>query len=101
MRYVVIARDGTDADAKARRARVRPTHLEQIAPRVERGEILVAGAMLDEADEMVGSVLVVDFATRDDLDAWLTSDPYFTGEVWKEIEVQPFRVAVGAWTPER
>jgi uncharacterized protein len=99
MRYVVIARDGTDDDAKARRLRVRPEHLRQIEPRVERGEILVGGAILDEAGDMVGSVLLVDFETRDDLDDWLRTDPYVTGGVWVDIEVQPYRPAVGAWMP--
>lgn len=99
MRHVVIARDGRDDGAKARRARVRPEHLRQIEPRVDRGEILVGGAILDEAGDMVGSVLLVDFETRDELDAWLRTDPYVTGGVWQEIEVQPYRPAVGAWMP--
>jgi hypothetical protein len=46
---------------------------------------------------MVGSVLVADFPTREELDAWLTRDPYVTDGVWKEVEVQPYRAAVGAW----
>jgi uncharacterized protein len=62
-----------------------------------RYEALLGGAILDEADEMVGSVLVVEFETREELDAWLTTDPYVTGGVWQEIEVQPYRPAVGAW----
>lgn len=79
MKHVVIARDGTDDDAKARRAAARLEHLRRIAPRVERGEILIGGAILDEAGDMVGSVLLVDFETRDELDAWLEADPYVTG----------------------
>lgn len=100
MRHVVIARDATDEDAKARRLRVRPEHLRQIEPRVERGEILIGGAILDEAGDMVGSVLLVDFPTPGALDDWLETDPYVTGGVWKDIEVQPYRAAVGAWMPE-
>jgi uncharacterized protein YciI len=100
MRHVVIARDGTDDEAKARRAAVRPKHLRQIAPRVERGQILIGGAILNEAGEMVGSVLLVDFESRDELDAWLETDPYVTGGVWKDIEVRLYRPAVGAWMPE-
>lgn len=99
MRHVVIARDGTDDGAKARRAAVRPEHLRQITPRVERGEILVGGAILDEAGDMVGSVLVVNFQTRDELDGWLTTDPYITKGVWQDIEVRPYRPTVGAWMP--
>jgi uncharacterized protein len=100
MRYVVIARDGTDAEAKDRRAKARPAHLEGIAPYVERGKVLVGGAILDELGDMVGSVLLVDFANRSELDAWLEADPYVTQGVWQEIEVQDFRPAVGVWLPE-
>jgi hypothetical protein len=99
MRYVVIAHDGTDAGAKERRASARPAHLEGIAAFVARGEVLVGGALLDEAGDMVGSVLIVDFATRAALDAWMENDPYVTQGVWQEIEIHDYRPAVGAWVP--
>ncbi|MET9318179.1 hypothetical protein ABZX12_40695 [Kribbella sp. NPDC003505] len=41
---------------------------------------------------MIGSLLVLDFPTRADLDAWLAIEPYKTGEVWRRTEVQPCRV---------
>jgi uncharacterized protein YciI len=99
MRYAVIAHDGTDPGAKARRLAVRPAHLERVAPFVERGRVLIGGAILDEAGDMVGSVLLTDFASRDEVEAWVAEDPYVTGGVWKEIEVLDFRPAVGAWLP--
>jgi hypothetical protein len=100
MRYAVIARDGTDAEAKARRLAVRPAHLERVAPFVERGRVLIGGAILDDAGDMVGSVLLTDFASREEVEAWVAEDPYVTGGVWKEIEVLDFRPAVGAWLSE-
>lgn len=99
MQYLVIARDGTDEDAVERRLQVRPSHLEQIAPLVGSGNALVGGAMLSDSGDMIGSMLLMDFPDRAALDAWLEADPYVTGGVWKEIEVKPFRVAVGAWQP--
>src|SRR5690348_1772400 len=92
--WVVTAHDGGDAEALKRRMAARPKHLEQIAPRVERGEIIIGGALLNEAGEMVGSVSVVEFATQAELDQWLATDPYVTEGVWQRIEVRPFRVAV-------
>jgi uncharacterized protein len=99
MQFLVVARDGTDDEAVERRKRVRPTHLEAIAPLVEDGHVLVGGAILNADDEMVGSMLLVEFPDRAAVDAWLEADPYVTGGVWMEIEVQPFRTAVGAWKP--
>lgn len=100
MQRIVIARDGDDPGAKARRAAVRPTHLERIAPLVEAGNILLGGAILDAAGDMVGSVLLTDFETQEAFDAWIDNDPYMTGGVWKDVEVRPYRPAVGAWMPE-
>ena len=99
MQFVVIARDGTDEDAIARRQGVRPHHLDGIQPLVDAGNILAGGAMLDDDGTMRGSVLLVDFPSRAELDAWLKHDPYVTDGVWEQVDVVPFRVAVGAWMP--
>jgi uncharacterized protein YciI len=99
VQFLVIARDGDDADAPARRARVRPAHLEFIQAFVDRGQVLIGGAMLDGSGTMIGSTLLAEFETRDELDEWLRSDPYVTQQVWRSIEVHPFRTAVGAWMP--
>src|SRR4029453_12244798 len=100
MRYAVIARDGTDPEAKARRQAVRPSHLERVAPFVERGRVLIGGAILDAAGGMGGSVLLTDFASREGGGGGGGGGPYVTGGVWKEIEVLDFRPAVGAWLPQ-
>jgi uncharacterized protein YciI len=99
MQFLVIARDGTDEGALERRQQTRPTHLAGIAPLVESGNVLVGGAILSEAGDMVGSMLLVELPAREDVDAWLARDPYVTDGVWKEVEVHPFRSAVGAWQP--
>ena len=100
MQFLVVARDGSDEDAIERRQRTRPTHLASIAPLVEGGNILVGGAIPNEAGDMVGSMLLVEFPDRSGVDAWLEADPYVTDGVWREVEVTPFRTAVGAWQPE-
>jgi uncharacterized protein YciI len=97
MQFLVIARDGRDEDALERRMRTRPAHLEGIEPLVASGNVLVGAAILSGSGDMVGSMLLVEFPDRADVDAWLARDPYVTDEVWHEIEVHPFRTAVGAW----
>lgn len=99
MQFVVIARDGADPEAADRRSAVRLAHLDAIRPFVDRGNIGVGGAILDASNAMVGSVLIVDFASREALDEWLSADPYVTSGVWREVEVHPFRAAVGTWLP--
>jgi uncharacterized protein YciI len=99
MQFLVVAKDGTDGGALERRKQTRPTHLASIAPLVDGGNVLVGGAILNDTGDMIGSMLLVDFADRAGLDAWLTADPYVTEGVWREVEVTPFRSAVGAWQP--
>jgi hypothetical protein len=42
---------------------------------------------------MIGTAAVAQFKTREELDHWLATDPYVLGDVWREIEVHPYRVA--------
>jgi uncharacterized protein YciI len=97
MQFLVIAKDGTDDEAPARRRAARPSHLASIQPLVDAGNVLVGGAILSADGEMIGSMLLVDFPDRAGVDEWIGGDPYVTGDVWREIEVTPFRTAVGAW----
>ena len=94
MQFLVLAYDGTDKDAKARRAAVRPAHFAGIKPMVERGELRAAGAILDEAGEMIGSVVLAEFPGRVELEAWLSHEPYVSEGVWQKIEIKPFRLAL-------
>lgn len=100
MQYVVIAWDGTDPEASSRRLAVRPDHLDSIRPLVDAGNVLVGGAILVGDEAMIGSVLIVDFETREELDSWLALDPYTTGGVWRSVDVRPYRAAVGSWMPD-
>jgi hypothetical protein len=94
MQFVVTAFDGTDDGALQRRLAARAAHLKLAEGLTRDGRILLGGAILDDAGRMIGSTLIVDFPSRDALDAWLKTDPYTTGGVWKTVDVRPFRVAV-------
>lgn len=97
MQFLVVAKDGTDEGALERRRRTRPSHLESIRPLVDAGNVLVGGALLSEEGGMIGSMLLVEFPDRKDVEAWLAGDPYVTDGVWRDIDVHAFRTAVGAW----
>lgn len=92
MEYLVIARDGTDPQAQARRLAAREAHLDGVKTMIAEGTFIEGGAILDGEGNMIGSTLYVAFDDRADLDHWLETDPYVTGDVWQEIEVQPIRL---------
>lgn len=93
MQWLIIARDGRDTDAPKRRQAARPAHLENAAKLQARGHLLIGGALTDDEGGMIGTAAVAQFETRDELDHWLSTDPYVTGDVWRDIEVHPYRVA--------
>lgn len=92
MLFLVIARDGKDDKALDRRMAAREAHLKGCEPYLERGEHLLGAALLDDNGKMIGSMMFVNFPSRNELDTWLKTEPYVTGGVWKDIEVIPARV---------
>lgn len=93
MQFLLIAYDGTDAGALDRRMKVRENHLSNVTTLKKRGEFLFGGAILDDGGKMIGSMIVYEFSDRQSLDAMLKDEPYITGDVWKKVDIQPFRHA--------
>ena len=91
--YLIIAQDGQDEGALDRRKNVRPNHLAGAKKLKENGNFVMGGAMLDDNNNMRGSIMIVQFESQDDFQKWYDNEPYITGGVWKAIEVRPFRVA--------
>jgi len=95
MQFLVTAYDGTDADAPARRLAARGAHFEGIRSMVDRGEIMSGGAFLSETDNLpIGSIILVEFPSRAELDAWLEREPFVTQKVWQKVDVRPIYLAV-------
>lgn len=93
LQYVIIAEDGHDAEAPERRKQVRPIHLEGARKLKANNQFVLGGAILDDAGNMKGSVMIVQFETEAEFRDWYSQEPYITQGVWKVIEVKPFRVA--------
>ena len=90
MQFIVTAHDGKGMLDK--RMAVRPRHLEGMK---ELGaHVICAGGLIDDAGSMKGSVLVLDFADRADLDAYLASEPYVVEHVWEKIEVETMNIVI-------
>ena len=93
MQFVVIGYDGTDTDAPGLRQKVREDHLAQMRKFKADGNYIFDGALLNEQGGMIGSIIVVDFPARKDVDVWLSTEPYVIGKVWERYEVRPFQKA--------
>ncbi|MGC9323360.1 MAG: YciI family protein [Desulfomonilia bacterium] len=93
MQFLIIAYDGTDEHAQQRRLAHREQHLSQIETLKEEGKALFGAAQLNEQSEMIGSVLVMEFGTQEELKEYLEKEPYVTGGVWEKIDVKPCAIA--------
>ena len=92
MQFIVTGLDGKDTDALNRRMAVREKHIQLGDQLRAEGKVLFGVALLNDANNMVGSVYIVDFANRAELDQWLKVEPYVTGNVWQDIKVEPCQV---------
>jgi uncharacterized protein len=92
MQFMLLGYDGKDDDALSRRLAVRDHHLAAGDQLVAEGTMLFAAAILDTDGTMIGSMLVLEFPSRAELDEWLKTEPYVTGDVWREIDIHPVKV---------
>ncbi len=93
MLFALHAYDYTDEEALERRLKVRSAHFDKARELKEAGHFVLGGALLSPTDQMIGSLMVLDFATESDLQDWLRTDPYVVGRVWEKIDIKPFRKA--------
>ena len=88
--FIVRAYDGEGKLPK--RMEVRPRHFENMERM--KDHVVCAGGMLDEEGKMVGSLLVMEFETREQLDEYLANEPYVVEHVWERIEVERMNVVI-------
>jgi uncharacterized protein YciI len=94
MLYMLICKDRAEGGF-ALRMETRPDHLaylESLGPKLR-----VGGALLSEdAKEPRGSVIIVDVGSLDEAKAIAAADPYAKAGVFADVEIHPFRQAMGA-----
>lgn len=83
-------------DAADLRQRLRPAHKAYLAQVADR--IAFAGPLThDDGATMIGSLLVVDFDSRDAARAWLAAEPFSQAGLYPASEIHAF---VNLW-PQR
>ena len=90
MQFIIKAYDGEGKLDK--RMEVRPRHLEGM--KILGNKVIAAGGLLDEEGRMKGSMLVVDFNDRAEVDEYLANEPYVLEGVWEKIEVERFNLVI-------
>ena len=88
MQFVITAYDGTGMLDK--RMEVRPLHLEGMERL--KSHLIAAGGLLDVEGKLKGSVLIMEFQSREEVEAYLASEIYVTEHVWEKITVERMNV---------
>lgn len=89
VQFLVLGFDGDDEGASERRQAARPHHIALGDEMLADGSLWYGAALTGGHGEMIGSMYIVDFPSRDDLDSWLEREPYVTGGVWQRVEIHP------------
>ena len=90
--------EGYDADGVlAKRLEARPQHLARLTALRDAGRLLLAGPcpMIDAEDPgpagFSGSIVIAEFESLTEAQAWAAADPYVAAGVYARVEVRPFR----------
>ena len=87
MQFLIIGKDGIDSEAKACRLDARPAHIALGEELRLSGNMWYGAALWNDQNEMIGSMLLMDFPSEKELHDWLDREPYVTKKVWKSIEI--------------
>lgn len=88
--FVVIGHDVPDS--KDKRQQARPEHVARLKALQQQGQLILAGPcpVSHDAQEMSGSVIIVDFVSQEALEDWLKDEPYLHAGVYSHVDIKPF-----------
>lgn len=95
MLYVILAEDGPNSSAN--RAAARARHYERMTAMQDAGRLVISGPCpaIDSPDPgpagFSGSIIIAEFDSLADAEAWIAADPYVTSGVFESVVVKPFR----------
>ncbi|MGA9164736.1 MAG: YciI family protein [Thiobacillus sp.] len=100
MWYAIVGQDVPDS--LNQRLAARPAHVERLHALQQAGRLLLAGPFpaIDSPDPgaagFSGSLIVAEFASLADAQAWANADPYVATGVYGSVSVKPFRKTLPA-----
>jgi uncharacterized protein YciI len=100
MWFAIIASDVPDSSPK--RVSARPEHLARLSKLEEQGRLLLAGPFPAIASNdpgpagFSGSLIVGEFESLAEAEAWANADPYVAAGVYADVQVKPFRKTLPA-----
>lgn len=95
MLYSIVCIDNENS-LEGRKA-TRPAHLERLETLKNQGRLIIAGPnpAIDSEDPgdagFTGSLIIAEFDSLNDAQAWADADPYLAAGVYKDVTVKPYK----------
>ncbi|MCW9028991.1 MAG: YciI family protein [Kangiella sp.] len=95
MLYVIFSQDVENS--LPLRTQARPAHVERLQALKEQGRLIIAGPCpaIDAEDPgeagFTGSMIVAEFDSLEDAQAWADADPYIEAGVYQSVIVKPYK----------
>ena len=87
MYYSLFCYDHKDSVEK--RKNIRDEHIQYLNK--FKKSILFAGPIMDEDELIIGSLIVMDFNTKEEIEVFSKNDPYFLGGLFKSVSIHRFK----------
>jgi len=98
MYYAIISEDVPDS--LSLRAPARPDHIARLEELKARGRLFAAGPhpAIDSDDPgsagFTGSLVIAEFDSLEDAQAWADADPYQAAGVYRQVVVKPYKIVL-------
>lgn len=98
MLYIIYSQDVENSLPLRKQAR--PAHLERVELLKQQGRLVIAGPCpaIDSEDPgeagFTGSLIIAEFDSLQDAQAWADSDPYVSGGVYQNVTVKPYKQVI-------
>lgn len=100
MLFMILGEDV--ADSLPKRQQARPAHIERLQALQQEGRVVLAGPnpAIESEDPgeagFSGSLIVAEFASLAEAQAWADADPYMAAGVYSKVSVKPFKKVLPA-----
>ena len=96
MPYFVLTCTDHEGSLEKRLA-IRPQHVERLQQLDDARRLIAAGAHPKDPNDpqagFLGSTIIVEFDSREALDAWILDEPFLKHGIYASIEIKPFNKA--------
>lgn len=88
--FAIIGHDVADSTAK--RAEIRPKHVERLTALDAQNRLVIAGPTPIAHGEpaMSGSLIIAHFDSLEQARDWANDEPYLHGGVYSHVDIKPF-----------